>query len=102
MSSLLQLKKQREVLIVSSLFTFIHLYQLDHPYQLLGTVNDVYTNYKEGLTKLSNENVAASHYDPKCIYIVDSKTYKLIAIIADDEYIADYGSLRAFGNDSFI
>ena len=101
-NSLLQLRRQREVLIINSLSPALRFYQLCHPYELLGIVNDVCTNYRYGLIELSNGHVAASYRDIKCIYIVDPKKYELVTTIVDEEYILDCGSLYAFSKDSFI
>jgi WD40 repeat protein len=103
--SLLQLKRQREVLVVSCCSKknpSLHFYQLCHPYELLGKINNVCTTYMSGLIELSNGHVAASHYNPNCIYIVDTQKYELVTTIVDKEYIPDCGPLYVFGNDSFI
>ena len=103
-NSLIQLKRQREVLVISSLsgYGHLHFYQLCYPYKLLGAVNKVCTTFSNGLTELSNGHVVASCYMPNYIYIVDPQTYELIAIIVDEEYIPMYGPLHTFGNDSYI
>ena len=66
---------------------------LSHPYQLLGTFNDVCASLSKGLVELSNGHIAASHYVPNCIYIANPNTYKLITNIVDKEYITDCGGL---------
>ena len=102
-NSLLQLKRQSEVLVINSGSPALHFYQLSHPYKLLGTVNGVCTVYRHGLIELSKGHVVASRGgNPPCIYIVDPQRYKVIATIVDEEYIPDCGSLYAFGNNSFI
>ena len=102
-SSLLQLKRQKEVLVISNYSKppALHFYQLSPPYKLLGTVNGVWTT-PVGLIELSNGHVAASLDNPDCIYIVDPLRYKIIATIENKEYIPYRGALHAFSNNSFI
>ena len=103
--SLLQLKRQREVLVISSCSSrnhSLHFYQSCQPYNFLDTINNVCTTFNHGLIELGNGHVAVSHYNPNCIYIVNPIRYELVATIVDKEYIPNSGPLFMFGYDSFI
>ena len=104
-NSLLQLKQQNEVLVISSNSSSnpsLLFYQLTQPYTLIGTVGNVCTTYRQGLIELSNGHVAVSHHEPHCIYIIDPQAYTLIDTIVDNEYIPFAGPMFAFGSNSFI
>jgi WD40 repeat protein len=104
-TSLLQLNKQREVLVISSCpqtNPSLRFYQLQQPFNLIGIVENVCTTHKQGLIELTNGHVAASRHEPNHIYIIDPQTYRLVTTIMDSQYIPIGGPLYCCGNDSFI